>query len=731
MKKIILTILSLFLITLSIIIFFLATKGYETDQFNNFISSSIENSRPNLKLKLKKIKIKLDVKNLSIFLSTKEPIIYYNDTNLSINETKVYVDFLPIIKSDFIVKKIYVDFKKIELKKLKKIILTSKPSNLKSFILNNDITGSLKSKIELNFEKNSEINSYFIDGFVEDIEVRIKNKFTAQNLNLEYKINKKLIVLNNVKGQINDINIEKGLIEIKRGKEKDEINGQLFTKVNFNEIKLKKLIPNSNKISFLKNKINIKGNLKNNFNITFDKTLKIKEYNFNIEGTINRSNVNFVKPFNSEYIKNRIKNIYLDNLLFKYEQNSKNKKFLILEGKYKVLKDQKFNQFKIETDFKKTFSDYNINLDVHDLINIDFINYNNAKKNNSNIQLKFLLFKDRISIKKLIYKENKTNISAKDLKIYFKDDKFSFDKIKVKTFTKENYENNNFEITFNKLIKVIGSNYDSSKLFQKINNNKNNSFKKLSEKIEISLDQISTKSKDVITNFNLIGLIEGGSVTRVSSKGELADNQYLDLSLKKDKKTNITNLEIYSDIPKLLLSNFKQFNSIEEGNLLYNSTFDKNSSKSKILIENFKVKDAPGFMRLLSLADLGGMADLVSGNGLSFDTLEINYKKEKNIITLEDLYAVGPSVSILMEGYMDINSNLISFKGTMVPAKELNKLISKIPVIGKILIPQEVGEGLFGVSFKIKGMPGKVKTSVNPIKTLTPRFITRALEKKN
>ena len=63
--------------------------------------------------------------------------------------------------------------------------------------------------------------------------------------------------------------------------------------------------------------------------------------------------------------------------------------------------------------------------------------------------------------------------------------------------------------------------------------------------------------------------------------------------------------------------------------------------------------------------------------------------------------------------------------------KELNKLISKIPVIGKILIPQEVGEGLFGVSFKMKGVPGKVKTSVNPIKTLTPRFITRALEKKN
>jgi hypothetical protein len=45
------------------------------------------------------------------------------------------------------------------------------------------------------------------------------------------------------------------------------------------------------------------------------------------------------------------------------------------------------------------------------------------------------------------------------------------------------------------------------------------------------------------------------------------------------------------------------------------------------------------------------------------------------------------------------------------------------------LVGDKVGEGVFGVSFKIKGLPGEVKTTVNPVKTLTPRFITRALEK--
>ena len=81
-----------------------------------------------------------------------------------------------------------------------------------------------------------------------------------------------------------------------------------------------------------------------------------------------------------------------------------------------------------------------------------------------------------------------------------------------------------------------------------------------------------------------------------------------------------------------------------------------------------------------------------------------------------------------MEGYSE-ETGLTNLKGTLVPAKNLNKILSKIPVIGDIIIPKEVGEGLFGVSFKIKGKPGKLKTTINPIKTITPRFITKALEK--
>ena len=95
---------------------------------------------------------------------------------------------------------------------------------------------------------------------------------------------------------------------------------------------------------------------------------------------------------------------------------------------------------------------------------------------------------------------------------------------------------------------------------------------------------------------------------------------------------------------------------------------------------------------------------------------------------IEELYAIGPAISLLMEGYIE-SDDLVSLRGTMVPATTINRTISSIPLLGDILVGKKVGEGVFGVSFKIKGPPDKLKTNVNPVKTLTPRFITRTLEK--
>ena len=47
------------------------------------------------------------------------------------------------------------------------------------------------------------------------------------------------------------------------------------------------------------------------------------------------------------------------------------------------------------------------------------------------------------------------------------------------------------------------------------------------------------------------------------------------------------------------------------------------------------------------------MADALSGEGLSFEKLEMMMEKNDKILNLKELYAIGPSISILMDGYVE------------------------------------------------------------------------------
>ena len=153
-----------------------------------------------------------------------------------------------------------------------------------------------------------------------------------------------------------------------------------------------------------------------------------------------------------------------------------------------------------------------------------------------------------------------------------------------------------------------------------------------------------------------------------------------------------------------------------------------NKTNANLKIYNFKLFDMHALTKILTLASLQGIADILTGEGIRFDEFDMKFSNKENIMTIDEIYAIGPAISILMSGYIE-NEKMVSLRGTLVPATTINKTIAKIPILGEILIGKKTGEGVFGVSFKIKGPPKDLKTTVNPIKTLTPRFITRTLEK--
>ena len=108
-------------------------------------------------------------------------------------------------------------------------------------------------------------------------------------------------------------------------------------------------------------------------------------------------------------------------------------------------------------------------------------------------------------------------------------------KISVKTFD-DNLKNNDFSLFFSDKILIKGSHFDSTNLPKILNQSTNsNIISKVNKDIMIDIKDIKAPLSEKLRNFKLIGKIENGKFTKISSKGDFGNNNYLDISMKKDK----------------------------------------------------------------------------------------------------------------------------------------------------------------------------------------------------
>ena len=719
MKKIV-TNLILFVVTsLIILILILSTIGIETNKFNKLITEKTSKEK-NINLKLETIKFKINPKEISLFLETQNPEILYKKLPVPVKSIKVYVDFLSLFKTDLKIKKISLITEELDIIQIKKLSSIIKPSTFKSLLKNKVKGGKLISEIEIFLNDDGSIKDFIAKGTVKKLKIELLSNINLKKTNLSFFADKNDILVKNIFGFLEEIKISDGDIRLNL-ENGINVNSNFNSEINFNEQVTKKYTKFLKQYNFTKGLKKIKADLNNNFFIKFDDTYKVKDYNYSITGKLKKSKFEFSSPIKNVFATEEITNIYFSDLEMKtiFKPNTIK---ISGEGKYSF-DNLNFLNINLENNFNNGILNLKLDLDYKKNIEIDFINYKKSEGSVANIFLILEKKKNNFTISELSFKEENNSFKVEGLS--FNNNKLlSFKKVEVIT------AKNDFRIEKGKKIKIKGTKFDATnlaKVFTK--RNKENRFEKIDSDIEIDFKNINVPMSERLQNFKLIGEIKKGQFVKISSKGDYGSNNFLDISMRKNKNDNKKYLEIYSDLTRPLLSEYSFFKGLSGGKLIFTSIIDDSKSNSKLKIENFKVINAPGMIKLLSLADLGGLADLAEGEGLSFDILEINMEKNKNLLKLNEILALGPSLSVLMEGYQD-ESGLTSLRGTIVPAKTLNKMISKIPVIGNIVIPKEVGEGLFGISFKMKGPKGNIKTTINPIRTLTPRFIQKIVERK-
>lgn len=147
----------------------------------------------------------------------------------------------------------------------------------------------------------------------------------------------------------------------------------------------------------------------------------------------------------------------------------------------------------------------------------------------------------------------------------------------------------------------------------------------------------------------------------------------------------------------------------------------------KLTIENFKIVDQPFFARLLSAGSFTGLDDLMRGEGISFTRLEQTVHGRGSMLTFSDGRAAGPSIGLTMQGTYQRDTEKLDVNGTIVPLYGLNSIFEDVPLVSDILGSKD-GEGIFAVTYGIRGGVDELKVAVNPISMLTPGFLRRIFQ---
>ena len=713
----------IFVIFFIFFIAYLSLVGIKTDRFNDQVKNKLNTINKYLDIELNEISIKLNPIKLKIQAKTLGSRIISNNQVLEIESIKSDISLISLLKDKFIIQKLVISTKSIEIKNLvsfsKNFYNNPKFSILEKLV---KTKGFLIANLNIEFDENGNVkDNYSVKGYVNNTQLNFLDDFEIDKLNFVFNIEKNEFKLEDIKFSLNEIDFVSKKIDIKKNDEEYFIKGVLsnsIVELSSRNLKLLNLFSNLklNKIRFRSS---------NKFSFNLGKSLKIKKKY--LQSNLQFEEIRLPNNFNLKNIFPEINDEILiknNDVKIKLEKNNWE-----IDGNGKILLQKNEDSITYEIMTKDQLIRFNGSVEIGK--NPFIINLLNFQKNQNaitKISFKGLKdLKDRWFLENIKLVESENKIIAKNINLN------NDLKIRYLDFIQADYldgqgQKNILNLSRDKKIYTLsGDIFNADRLIENILMSDEEKFFS-NDNFELILDIDKVRLDNEFNLKNLSGNLKfkKQKVLEANLTGHFSSQKKIKFTIKTIDNESITTFFI--DYAKPIVKRYKFIKGFDGGVLDFYSTKKGDISNSTLKIYDFNLKELPTLTKLLTLASLQGIADILSGEGIRFDEFEMNFQKQNKLMTIEEVYAIGPAISILMDGYVE-KDKLISLRGTLVPATTINKVIGSIPVVGKILVGKKTGEGVFGVSFKIKGPPKKLETTVNPIKTLTPRFITRTLEK--
>ena len=188
-------------------------------------------------------------------------------------------------------------------------------------------------------------------------------------------------------------------------------------------------------------------------------------------------------------------------------------------------------------------------------------------------------------------------------------------------------------------------------------------------------------------------------------------------------------IDVTSGDAGFIASAFLGADFINGGELALSGTLETADTPADLLLQisNARMSNAPFLTQILSLASLRGLADTLTGEGVMFSRIDIPMKVSGGRYVVSGAKAQGPALGLTASGYIDMASQAIEIDGVLVPSFGVNSALGGIPIIGDLVVGRD-GEGVFSLTYSVRGTLEKANVSVNPLSALAPGVIRRVFE---
>ena len=377
-----------------------------------------------------------------------------------------------------------------------------------------------------------------------------------------------------------------------------------------NEIIKKFLIPYA--------KINIQNlefSSKNEFTLNINNKFKISDYEIksllNIKelSIQNNFNIKNIFPYLEPNIK--IKN-HITEIVFKKDD-------FLINGKGDVLAQKKLDQINYE--IRKIKNQHLFDLEYNFIKNpivFDFLNYKTDEELNTKLSINGKYLKDKsINFKKIELESGSDLLKLKNLRL---NKNFKVSNIGSAKFDFKDRDNKKNIFEINKVkddYLISGKVFNASKLIDDLifEDNKKNQILDRDLSISMDLEEVYLDNDYIVYDLKGILNLKDNRLINASISSSFNENQKINFTIISKDEQKVTTL--FSDQAKPFVKKFDFIKGFDEGSLDFYSVESNNISNSKLKIYDFKLKELPVLTKILTLASLQGIADLLSGEGIS------------------------------------------------------------------------------------------------------------------